>query len=300
MTSSTKQQSKATNNKGSKGKSVIVAPVAKTTRVTMPQPQFKSLPNGNIRVKHSEYISEIFGSVDFNSNKFVVQPGFQQTFPWLALMAPLYESYVMKSLKFSFLTEKSTLTNGTLMMAVDYDPQDDAPLNKTSLMSYSGAVRSAPWSDCHYNCSTQAMNKITEKFIRIGSVANSDIKTFDIGNLFVATQGNADTSALGELHVSYEIELRTPQLDKSSFAALGSSFNQASGSSITGSRMLGTAPTLNISPSGLPLLYDTSSGVITIGSTGTFLLAYRVISVSSHRFRRLFCLRIGVHSWNCY
>jgi hypothetical protein len=285
MTSPTKQQSKKmnnnTNNKSSKAKLVsVTAPVAKATKAVMGQPQFKSLANGNIRVKHSEYISEVFGSVNFNATRVSIQPGFQNSFPWLSLMAPLYESYVMKNLKYSFLTEKSTLTNGAIMMAVDYDVQDATPLNKQALMSYSGATRSAPWSDCHYSCNEQAMKKFPERFVRVGTVTNADLKTFDIGTFFIATQGNADTSVLGELHVSYEIEFRTPQLDSTAFAALGSSSSTAT-LGISGSKLLGTFPILNVAPSGLPLTYDTTTGLITFGSPGTYLVSYYVVTTAN-------------------
>jgi len=252
-------------------KQVVYAPVAKATIMRSPKPVIKTLSNGNIRVRHSEYIGEVFGSVTFNANTYVVQPGFVSTFPWLSLMAPLYESYKMHNCAFKFLTEKSTATNGTVIMAVDYDVQDAVPLNKTSLLSYANATRTQPWADAVYNCNPSDMNKFPERYVRTAAVAASDLKTFDVGNLFVATQGCADTSVLGELHVSYDIEFKTPQLDLRNFASSGS--NYSSGTvGITSTLILGNAPILNAAGSGLTISYNTSTGAFTLNQVGTYLI----------------------------
>jgi hypothetical protein len=250
---------------------VHYAPVAKTTIVRTNKPVIRAMPNGSTRITHTEYIGDIFGSVNFNAVGYAVQPGVSASFPWLSLMAPLYESYRMNSLQFKFLTEKSTATNGVVFMAVDYDAQDAAPVNKTALLSYSKAARGAPWQDFSYNCLNSDMNKIPIKYIRTATVTGADLKTFDIGNLFICTQGCADTTALGELHVSYDIEFQTPQLDFASFASSGS--NSSTGTTgISGTLMLGTAPVLNIAGSGMSITYNTSTGAMTFGTVGSYLV----------------------------
>jgi len=43
--------------------------------------------------------------------------------------------------------------------------------------------------------------------------ANTDLKTYDAGILYVSTQGNANTNVIGELHVRYRCTLKKPVLE---------------------------------------------------------------------------------------
>lgn len=249
-----------------------LAPVAISNKIVTSKPDVSS-NNKECRVRHTEYVCEIFGSVNYNVSTFVIQPGLGTLFPWLSQMATLYESYMVDKLHFHFRTEKSTSTNGVVMMAVDFDVQDSAPPSKQQLMAYNNAVRTQPWADASYIASSTDLNKFRQRFVRSGLVANSDLKTFDVGNLFVATQGCADTTALGELYVSYDIVFRTPQFDLAGYAAQGSN-RSAGGTGITGSLILGTSPSLNAAGSGMPITYNTSTGAITFGAVGSYLINF--------------------------
>jgi len=48
------------------------------------------------------------------------------------------------------------------------------------------------------------------KYVRTATIIGGDLKTYDVGQLIVATQGMADASSVGELYVEYEILLKTP------------------------------------------------------------------------------------------
>ncbi len=170
--------------------------------------------DGRMRVKHREYIKDINGSVAFSASSLSINPGDSSTFPWLSVLASEFESYLFRSLKFKFETQKSASTSGSLMLAVDFDAADSIPLNKQQLMAYHNAVRSAVWEECCYSSSKRDLEKFgVQRYVRLGSLSgNLDIKTYDVGNLIVATQGEADTSAIGELYVEYDVELITPQI----------------------------------------------------------------------------------------
>jgi hypothetical protein len=81
----------------------------------------------------------------------------------------------------------------------------------------------------------------TQRFVRTSALAaNLDLKTYDVGNLWIASSGGAGVVA-GELYVSYEIELMTPQT-----AASGSSLSttvMTGASSISKTAIFGAAPT---------------------------------------------------------
>jgi len=223
--------------------------------------------DGKTVVRHREYVRDINGSVAFSTTSFSINPGLSSLFPWLQSVAANYESYRFLSLRFDYETQKSASTNGRVALAVDFDAADSAPVNKTEMLSFNNAASSAVWEECSFRCDKKDLDKFgIQRFIRLGALAsNLDIKTYDIGNLIVATQGCADTTAIGELYVTYEIELHTPQTSLG--AALAASSCKLVGSgSVSDTAYLGTAATVT---GGLPV---TGAGnTLTFGQVGQFI-----------------------------
>lgn len=250
---------------------VVTVPAAIGNKIIKPKANVNPLKDG-IRVSNTEYIAELAGSINFNVNSYSVQPGNGDVFPWLANLAAMYETYTFEKLVFHFKTEKSTSTSGTVLMAVDYDASDSAPLNKQQLMTYSNAVRTQPWANIALACPATDLQKIKTRFVNFGVIPiGADQKLYNVGNLFVCTQGCADTTVLGELYVEYTVVFRTPQYDANAWAAAGSNLSTGT-TGITAARVLGTAPALNTLASGLAITYDTNSGAIGFRSTGTYLV----------------------------
>lgn len=175
------------------------------------------------RVKHTEYVYDVPGSTGFAAQGLAINPGQPGLFPWLYKIASRYEKYRFTDLQFIFQTEKSTATNGTVIIAVDYDASDDAPLTKTQLLQNEDKERGAPWQKFRLACSKHNLRDTLAKFVRPGAYpGGSDPKTYDLGTLYVATSGMADTSAVGELYVSYEVEFSTPITEET-----GNGFNNS-------------------------------------------------------------------------
>ncbi len=189
--------------------------------------------DGRMRIRHREYIADVSGSVLFAASGYSINPGDSSTFPWLSVLAAEFESYLFRSLRFEFETQKSASTSGSVMLAVDFDAADSLPVNKQQLMAYHNAVRSAVWEECCYSSSKKDLEKFgVQRYVRLGSLAaNLDIKTYDVGTLIVATQGEADTSAIGELYVEYDVELITPQISSDVAAYNSVKINSAAGAS---------------------------------------------------------------------
>ncbi len=234
----------------------VSAPVATTRLVRTGAPQMSTSGgggDGRMRIRHREYLADVSGSVAFGATQYALNPGLVLSFPWLSTIAFQFESYLFRSLRFEFETQKSTSTSGTVILAVDYDASDPAPSNKTQVMSYNGAVRSAVWAECEFVASVKDLHKFgQQRYLRYGNLsANQDIKTYDVGNLWVCTQGCADTTAIGELYVSYEVELMTPQINGQ--ALLNSLSAVVTGVSPTNSSFMGTTPTVL---GGLPMTFS--------------------------------------------
>jgi hypothetical protein len=101
------------------------------------------------------------------------------------------------------------------MLFVDYDAADPTPVCKEQLLNQGGAVSSPVRNSCtHYSSKANLRKFCPERYVRAGTVpAEKDVKTYDVGNLMVATTGCADTSVIGELYINYTVSFHTTNSD---------------------------------------------------------------------------------------
>ncbi len=249
-------------------KSVVPLAMARNERTRMPKITGSPYQgDGRVRVRHREYIQDVLGSVLFSAQLISINPGLSTMFPWLSVLAQQFESYLFRRFKLCYETQKSASTSGTLMLAVDYDAGDSVPLSKQALMAYHNAVRSAVWNECCFMGDVLDLKKFgAQRYIRTGSLAaNLDIKTYDVGNVILAVQGEADASAIGELYVEYDVELITPQVQAD--PSLAVSFYE----SWSGSSRAAPFTTVLTGPIG-GLQVSASGATITFNKTGKYLV----------------------------
>jgi hypothetical protein len=220
-----------------------------------------------IRVRHMEYIQDVpapSGSGAFQLTSIPVNPGFATTFPWLQALANNFESYKFHRLVFHFRTEASSATVGKVILVVDFDASDTAPVNKAGLLANRVKGDGAPWQTFAVRCDSQDLNKFgPQRFVRSTALAaNLDIKTYDVANLYIATQGFATTATPGEVWVEYDVELMTPDINTSleSEKIVGST-------AISSTSPFGTAPIVTGVPVATP-----SGQNITFADGGQFLV----------------------------
>lgn len=191
-------------------------PLTRTTNVSSP-----ALLNGkrmkNFTVKHREYFKTIEATTYEFSESVSLNPGLPSSFPWLSGMAPNFESYTFKSLKFEYVPSCAATTSGALYFAVDYDASDVHPYDKGRLMSFQSAVSTPYWQPATLVCETADLRKFSpDRYVRMGALgANSDIKTYDIGKIHLLSGQTTALINAGALYVSYEVEFHTPQLEPS-------------------------------------------------------------------------------------
>jgi hypothetical protein len=194
------------------------------------------------------------------------------TFAWLSSLAQNYESYRFNSLAFVIETQCPTSTAGSIQMAMDFDAADSSPVTKQALMSYHDAVRSPAWGDCRFVADKQDLVKFgSQRFIRSTSLsANQDIKTYDVGNLWVATSGGAGVVA-GELYVEYDVELMTPQTGGSS----GGLSKVSSGGTVSKTAIFGTAATY------VGSLVTATASTLTFANAGHYVINVNPVGTGS-------------------
>jgi len=173
-----------------------------------------SMESGATVVRHRELIGTISGSTLWSVQPFILQPGLAGTFPWLAQIAASYEQYRFRKLTFRLMTSVGTGTDGNVYMIPDYDAGDAQPPSEALGMVNDKAKGGAPWSNWSLVLKSSDMHpKGQRNFTRHAGLASfSDIRTFDVGVLFVCTIGTPST-AMCRLFVDYEVELHVPQYD---------------------------------------------------------------------------------------
>lgn len=163
--------------------------------------------------ENTELIAEIPGSVEFAVTSIALNPGLYATCPWLSQIAQRFESYTFDALEVYFVPSKGADTDGNVMMAIDYDAADAAPIDSTSIMSYRGSIMGKTWENIAQISRQADLKKSKTFYVRPGALAsNLDIKTYDTGNLLLATKGQADTSIVGQIFLKYKVRLATEQI----------------------------------------------------------------------------------------
>lgn len=181
----------------------------------------------SIVVTHREYIADLesyngggLPSVGDSHIQSKINPANAELFPWLSSLAVNYETYKFHKLEFDYQSFCATSRQGTTIIAIDYDPSDSAPTTKVDVMSFEESVRSNVWAPVTHRCLSKNLNKKLFTSGSSSSSGNSDPGTQrsqHLGTVHVISCDGSDNSVpIGEVYVSYSVELFTPQLALSS------------------------------------------------------------------------------------
>lgn len=193
-------------------------------------PRLRNTKTGFI-VSHREFIQDIVATQAFvnqvptgsTTPGFILNPGNQLTFPWLAQIAENFEEWKPRGILFEFKTTSSDAvvsTNanaalGTVIMATEYNAYNGTFANKQQMENYEFAVACKP--SCSFThqveCST-AENPEHIFYVRTGAVpTGADQRLYDLGTFQIATVGmQSNGNSIGELWVTYEIEFKKPRI----------------------------------------------------------------------------------------
>ncbi len=186
-------------------------------------PQFMNLKSNSMNsvfVSHREYLFDFNSSTSFNSVRLPINPGIYYSFPWLSTLAANFEEYRFHGLIFQFHSTSASALNstntalGTIIMATQYDVLDDAFINKTGMENYQFATSCKPAEDMIHpvECAVRS-NPLGQLYVRVGDVpSNSDQRMYDLGYFTLAAVGSQASANVGELWVSYVVELIKPKL----------------------------------------------------------------------------------------
>lgn len=189
-----------------------MAPVAMTKVFRNPPPRIASVGRG-VHITHIEQLVPIPGSITFALSKFDVNPGLSGSFPWLSSIARRYEKYRITRLEYHYNAKCATTAAGNVILAPEFGIEDDAPVTSYQMSSYKSAVNTVPWRDIVLRVKNTDMQNY--KLYKVRSTPVTDATLYDPLTFYIATEGQADTSQIGLLYVSYDIEFVEPQLSAS-------------------------------------------------------------------------------------
>jgi hypothetical protein len=172
-----------------------------------------------VRIMERERVFTLNGSAAFKVQKTIqVNPALPAFLPWLSTMAQLYEKYRVKSIRVMYHNLCGTSAAGNVLMSFDPDVLDSAPSDAVSFSQSTRYIDGAPWRMLTLNIpgSNQAL------FTRSSTPpTGSDLKTYDYGQIHIATEAMADESAVGYVEIAYDFEF----LERQPAPASGGSYS---------------------------------------------------------------------------
>lgn len=231
--------------------------VSSNTMMGMEPPEVINSPgSGSVIIRHREYLGDIEASEVFTNHTYTINPGDDQTFPWLSQIAQSFEQYRVRGMLFYFnsmsspnvLAASATTALGTVIMATQYDVEDPPFASKMEMENYIYANSRVPYkSFIHPIECARGQTTLTELYIRDSQVnsGDTDARFYDLGKFNIATVGQqAAAGVIGELWVTYEIELFKPKLTAAPAVETRLTDNWVALTGITNSVPCGTDNTL--------------------------------------------------------
>lgn len=176
----------------------------------------------SVIVRHKEFIGEIKSSTAYAVQySLELNPGVSGTFPWLSNIARNYQEYRFKGVIFHYIPTSGSAvasTNnalGSVMMQTSYRATDTPPDSKRELLNEYWSTETAPFETCcHPIECNPSENPFNIQYVRQVAVPEGDnLLMYDLGVTHIATSGQqADNVVLGDLWVTYEVELKKPIL----------------------------------------------------------------------------------------
>jgi hypothetical protein len=191
-------------------------------------------------------------------------------------MAALWEEYQFSKLRFCYETRTGSNTPGSVIQAIDYDAADAAPTSEQVISSYQGAVEGAPWLPqiCCDARGSSLSGFTKRRYLRTAALAaNQDIKTYDVGNFFLAI---VDGTAVGwgKLYVEYDVTFFIPQLPANGPLVILGGNIVGGGGGLSGANPFGNVPVPDPQSAGISM---DGTSTLTLATPGTYLVVYDVV-----------------------
>ena len=179
---------------------------------------------GSIIVRKREYLGDVVSSAianTFQAQVTDIQPGNPNTFPWLAAIAQHFEQYRIRGMVFEFVSLSGDSVAsvqsglGFVAMATQYDVLDNNFINKSQIENYDMSQSAKPSRNQVHGvecAGRQSSLKQLYTYPGTSLPVGADPRLYNFGKFTIATACPGVSVTLGELWVSYDIELLKPKL----------------------------------------------------------------------------------------
>lgn len=177
-------------------------------------------------ITHREYLKDVIssptmivgGASAFKIDAFRLNPTNDELFPWLATIAQNFEEYSILGMIFEFKSmsgQSVASTNtalGSVILTTQYDPTKPAFTSKQQMENYFFSQSTVPSNSMLHAIECKSGSAPLRSLYTSGGTS-IDPRFVDYGTTYLATVGLPAASInLGELWVSYKIELKKPRL----------------------------------------------------------------------------------------
>lgn len=236
---------------------------------------------GCVTIAHREFIMEVQSvGAAFNIEGFNLNPTNPNLFPWLSELAYSFETFKFKGMVFEF---KSTYgdaiasTNaslGSVILSTQYNPTAPPFSDQQQMENYQFSTSCKPSVSMIHpvECDPSQLPMEHLYVFNQGGSSPNDPRWSNLATTYVATVGQQAAASVGELWVSYEIELYQPKL-LSSVPSNGLAAHYYGAESLSD---VSAAWTGNLVQQGGDLLLTFSGGntiVFPAGFSGTYLIS---------------------------
>jgi len=237
--------------------------------------------NRSVRVRHREYLQDVQSSIAFSLQAWNLNPGLSGTFPWLSSIAENFAAYKFHGLVFEFWSTSADALNnintalGTVVMATQYNSARSNFASKAEMEQYEFTTSCKPsMSMIHPVECASGETPLQELYVRTGSLpAGETIQFYDYGKFQLASVGMQNANTIGELWVSYDVELFKPRISPGLYSGTYARLNNGP---YDANNLLGAIQTtplgdLGITISAVGAGWDTIN-IPAYWTTGSFLL----------------------------
>lgn len=196
--------------------------VGRSTRVGKPE---KPL----ILTRH-EYVGDLVSASDFSIATFQVNPGLVELFGWGSQVANQYTQWRPQKLLFHYKSTSADWSGSgvslpTVMMRFQYDVLADPSISKREIVDSFGGISCKSASDIDFG--VECKQNLTANdlyYVRDNTLESThDLRDYDLGFLEVGVVGGdaaIDGEIIGELYVTYQIELHKPDTTVNPYVGL--------------------------------------------------------------------------------
>lgn len=202
---------------------------------------------GDVLINHREFIGNVSNTgTAFENTTFAINPGLDETFPFLSQLAKNFTMYEFMGLLFEYRptsgeTGVGSNSLGKVIMATNYDPDAQPFTNSVQMENYDYAISSKPSVEQRHGIETKPQQQaLRMQYVRTGESSRDKIFT-DIGLFQIATEGIPNPGTVGELWVTYQVKVSRAQLFSSAVGGgIGCDFfiMQASSSLVGGTQAM--------------------------------------------------------------